>query len=67
MTNEGFRPGARPAAPAPGAAGAPGARPAAGAPAARPAGGMAGAPGVQEPLEQFNSGNAPGCPEHCDD
>ena len=42
MTNEGFRPGARPAAPAPGAAGAPGARPAAGAPAARPAGGMAG-------------------------
>jgi enterochelin esterase-like enzyme len=42
MTNEGFRPGARPAAPAPGAPGAPGARPAAGAPAARPAGGMAG-------------------------
>ena len=48
MTNEGFRPGARPAAPAPGAAAAPGAagapaaRPAAGAPAARPAGGMAG-------------------------
>lgn len=34
---------------------------------ASPAGGMAGAPGVQEPLEQFNSGNAPGCPEHCDD
>ncbi len=46
MTNEGFRPGARPAA-APGAApgarpaAAPGARPAA-APGARPAGGMAG-------------------------
>ena len=47
MTNEGFRPGARPAA-AP-AAGAPGARPAAGAPGARPAAapGAAGAPGAR--------------------
>lgn len=33
---------------------------------ASPSGGMAGAPVVQEPLEQFNSGNAPGCPPHCD-
>lgn len=32
-----------------------------------PAGGMAGAPAVQEPLELFNSGNAPGCPPHCED
>ena len=30
-----------------------------------PPGGMAGAPDVQEPLEEFNSGRAPGCPGHC--
>ncbi len=30
-----------------------------------PAGGTTGAPGFQTPLEQFNSGNAPGCPFHC--
>jgi len=31
-----------------------------------PAGiGKAGAPLVQAPLEEFNSGAAPGCPEHC--
>ncbi|MGI5852184.1 MAG: hypothetical protein ACOX77_08770 [Caldicoprobacterales bacterium] len=34
---------------------------------ASPAGGMAGAPDVQEPLTQFNEGNAPGCPPHCED
>jgi len=27
--------------------------------------GMPGAPGVQEPLAEFNEGNAPGCPLHC--
>ncbi len=32
-----------------------------------PPGGMAGAPDVQEPLAQFNEGNAPGCPFHCPD
>lgn len=36
--------------------------------AASPPGvGMAGAPDVQEPLAQFNEGNAPGCPIHCSD
>ncbi|MHC1723950.1 MAG: hypothetical protein AB9836_12190 [Aminipila sp.] len=30
-----------------------------------PVGGTAGAPGFQEPLERFNSGEAPGCPVHC--
>jgi len=34
---------------------------------ASPVGGMAGAPLVQAPLEQFNSGNASGCPDHCGD
>lgn len=34
---------------------------------ASPVGGMAGAPAVQEPLAQFNEGDAPGCPFHCDD
>lgn len=32
-----------------------------------PEGGMAGAPDVQEDLAQFNEGNAPGCPPHCED
>lgn len=32
-----------------------------------PSGGMAGAPDVQEPLAQFNGGNAPGCPAHCEE
>lgn len=32
-----------------------------------PAGGMAGAPAVQEPLAEFNEGNATGCPPHCTD
>lgn len=32
---------------------------------ASPEGGMDGAPDVQEPLELFNSGSAPGCPVHC--
>jgi len=32
-----------------------------------PAGGKAGAPDVQEPLAQFNEGDAPGCPFHCND
>ena len=32
-----------------------------------PEGGMAGAPAVQEDLEEFNAGNAPGCPPHCED
>lgn len=30
-----------------------------------PIGGMKGAPDVQEPLDLFNNGHAPGCPEHC--
>ncbi len=30
-----------------------------------PPDGNDGAPGFQTPLEQFNSGNAPGCPFHC--
>lgn len=34
---------------------------------ASPAGGMAGASAVQEPLAQYNEGDAPGCPFHCDD
>lgn len=34
---------------------------------ASPAGGMAGAPAVQEPLADFNEGDAPGCPSHCED
>lgn len=34
--------------------------------AASPSGvGMDGAPDIQEPLAQFNEGNAPGCPTHC--
>lgn len=33
--------------------------------ASPPGTGMAGAPAVQEPLAQFNEGNAPGCPMHC--
>ena len=32
-----------------------------------PEGGKAGAPAVQEDLEQFNAGNAPGCPPHCEE
>ena len=32
-----------------------------------PEGGMAGAPNVQDDLAQFNEGNAPGCPPHCED
>lgn len=32
-----------------------------------PEGGMSGAPNVQEDLEQFNAGNAPGCPPQCED
>lgn len=32
-----------------------------------PPGGTTGAPGFQEPLEEFNSGEAPGCPVHCED
>jgi hypothetical protein len=35
--------------------------------ATSPAGGMAGAPAVQEPLAQFNEGNGPGCPPHCEE
>lgn len=31
-----------------------------------PAGGTTGAPDYQEPLEEFNSGEAPGCPTHCE-
>lgn len=31
-----------------------------------PAGGTTGAPQFQEPLERFNSGEGPGCPEHCE-
>lgn len=33
--------------------------------ASSPTGGMAGAPAVQDPLELFNSGDAPDCPAHC--
>lgn len=33
--------------------------------ATSPPGGTTGAPGFQEPLELFNSGNAQGCPVHC--
>jgi len=32
-----------------------------------PPGGMMGAPGVQEPLAEFNEGLAQGCPAHCPD
>ena len=35
--------------------------------AASPAGGMAGAPALQDALELFNSGGAPGCPMHCNE
>lgn len=35
--------------------------------AASPSGGMAGAPNVQDPLAQFNEGNAQGCPTHCEE
>lgn len=35
--------------------------------ATSPAGGTTGAPAVQDPLAQFNEGNAPGCPMHCGD
>lgn len=35
--------------------------------ATSPAGGTTGAPGFQEDLERFNSGNVPGCPIHCED
>lgn len=33
--------------------------------ASSPPGGTTGAPGFQEPLAEFNSGEAPGCPLHC--
>lgn len=34
--------------------------------ATSPPGGTTGAPAFQEDLARFNSGNAPGCPVHCD-
>lgn len=32
-----------------------------------PEGGKEGAPGFQDDLEEFNTGNAPGCPPHCEE